>query len=383
MHEENNQNAIALTGAAMGATMGLDPMSDEFVPKSSSCLTNRKTSQLYFIVFYQAGIQEIFEWFKMAGAAGQRNILREIIIVGEGDGATHQLSELSPLNPVSPDETVIQERGLHKKSPTYNYGAPDPVFFKTPTKSPKKIPFHSRFCTPTKTTPVRSSPRKRINTSPSPLKFNESVISEMTISSKRLKRGHLINTRPELHLEKGLKALSHAQLVQLITDSAKYSSDVEQLINKLMPIPDLAPCEEQLSKLKHNIFKSFPRNVWGSRDSSFCFLRVRTHLEVFKKECLEMCHHFMDSQYWPAVFEFIFIAWKYTMELPDWDNVTHNKIKSLCMKQLASQCISALKKANLDKPALSEVIESMQEFASEPAIETCITFAKQLPIGSV
>ncbi|GFU45310.1 hypothetical protein NPIL_85571 [Nephila pilipes] len=35
MHEEKNQNAIALTGATMGATVGLDAMSNEFVPNSS------------------------------------------------------------------------------------------------------------------------------------------------------------------------------------------------------------------------------------------------------------------------------------------------------------------------------------------------------------
>ncbi|GFQ91296.1 uncharacterized protein TNCT_49461 [Trichonephila clavata] len=320
----------------------------------------------------------LIEIYNMAGAAGRRNILQEILIVGTGEGATVRFSELASRNPISPDETVIQQRGLHKKLPTYNYDAPDPVFFKTPTKSPKKVPFHLRFGTPPKTTPVRSSPRKRLNDSPCQLKFNESDISELTISCKRLKRRHLEIVKPGLVLSNGLKALSHAQLVQLITDAASLSPEVEQLINKLLPKPDLTPAEEKLSKLKHNIYKSFPRNVWGSRDSAFCFLRVRTHLEVFKKECLEMCHHFMDSQYWPAVFEFIFIAWKYTMELPDWESVSHNKIKSLCMKQLASQCISALKKANLDKLALCEVIERMQEFTSESAIETCITFAKQL-----
>ncbi|GFU62168.1 uncharacterized protein TNCV_2474021 [Trichonephila clavipes] len=313
------------------------------------------------------------ETYKMAGAAEPRNILREIVIVGEGADATLQLSELALRNPISPDETVIQQRGLHKKLPTYNYDAPDPVFFKTPTKSPKKVPFHLRFGTPPKTTPTRSSPRKRLNAS----QFNEPDVSEMTISCKGLKRRLLENVKPGLLLSNGLKALSHAQLVQLITDAANLSPEVEQLINKLLPKPDLTPAEEQLSKLKHNIYKSFPRNVWGSRDSTFCFLRVRTHLEVFK-ECLEMCHHFMNSQHWPTVFEFIFIAWKYTMELPDWESLTHNKIKSICMKQLASQCISALKKANLDKLALCEVIERMQEFTSESAIESCITFAKRL-----
>ncbi|GFU03067.1 hypothetical protein NPIL_423061 [Nephila pilipes] len=34
MHEGTNQNAIALTGAPIGATVGLDAMCDEFVLKS-------------------------------------------------------------------------------------------------------------------------------------------------------------------------------------------------------------------------------------------------------------------------------------------------------------------------------------------------------------
>ncbi|GFY49248.1 uncharacterized protein TNIN_361641 [Trichonephila inaurata madagascariensis] len=320
----------------------------------------------------------LIEIYKMSGAAEPRNILREILIVGAGEDAMLPLSELALRNPISPDETVIQQRGLHKKLPTYNYDAPDPVFFKTPTKSPKKVPFHLRCGTPPKTTPIRSSPRKRLNASPNQLKFNEPDVSEMTISCKRLKRRLLENVKPGLLLSNGLEALSHAQLVQLITDAANSSPEVEQLIYKLLPKPDLTPAEEQLIKLKHNIYKSFPRNVWGSRDSTYCFLRVRTQLEVFKKECLEMCDQFMNSQHWPTVFEFIFIAWKYTMELPDWESVSHNKIKSICMKQLASQCASALKKANLDKVALCEVIERMQEFTSESAIESCIAFAKRL-----
>lgn len=65
----------------------------------------------------------------------------------------------------------------------------------------------------------------------------------------------------------------------------------------------------------------------------------------------------MESHHWPAIFEYILLAWKFTLGLPDWNNATHNKIKSVCMKQLAAQCISAMKVAELDKPALTELIE--------------------------
>lgn len=65
----------------------------------------------------------------------------------------------------------------------------------------------------------------------------------------------------------------------------------------------------------------------------------------------------MESHHWPAIFEYILLGWHFTTGLPDWNNVAHNKIKSLCMKQLAAQCMSALKAAKMDKPALKELIE--------------------------
>ncbi|GBL74832.1 hypothetical protein AVEN_243681-1 [Araneus ventricosus] len=307
----------------------------------------------------------------MAGSAGRRNILRELGQLANGSGIHSPLQEASP---ISPDETVIQQRGLRRKSPTYNYDAPDPVFFKTPTKSPKK----SRFLTPTKTTPVRSSPRKRPNGTPDKMRFSEAGISEISLTSKCYKKSPLKNVKPGLQLEKGLKALSHNQLVELIADSINCNPEIEGVINKMLPVPDLAPAEERLHKLKQNVFRSYPRNVWGSQDSSFCFMRIKTHLEAFKKDCLEMCQLYMDSEHWPTAFEFIFAAWKYTSELPDWDYTYHNRIKSVCMKHLAAQCITALKKANLDKPALAEIIERMQEYASESAVKPCIAFAVKL-----
>ncbi|GIX94260.1 uncharacterized protein CDAR_562041 [Caerostris darwini] len=307
----------------------------------------------------------------MAGSAGRRNILRELGAFGHDNDRTHH--QIVEIIPVSPDEAVIHERGLHRKSPTYNYGTSDPIFFKTPTKSPKKSPAHARFLTPTKT-PARSSPRKRsTNATPDKLGF-----SDISLSCKRLKKGPFKNVKPNPILEKGLKAFSHEQLIQLIRGAVEFSPEVKQLITQLLPEPDLKPIEERLSKLKQNVYKSFPRNIWGSRESSFCFMRVKTHLEAFRKECSEICHHFMDSQHWPAVFEFIFIAWKYTLDLPHWDTSYHNKIKNNCMKYLAAQCVNALKKANLNKSALTEIIERMQEFSDEPTIKSCIDFAADM-----
>lgn len=298
----------------------------------------------------------------MAGGAGRRNILRELTSLGEG-GITIP-NTLLPLTPTSPDESLIQLRGYHRKSATYNYDATDPVFFKTPTKSPKKSTvLHS---TPTKITVIRSSPRKKLNLTPSKLKQNE---------AKMLK---LHNMNHVVNIEKNIKALSHAQLVQLINDVAKVSPCIKETLSSLVPVPDLKPIEERLHALQRNVLKSFPRNIWGNQDGSFCFLRVRAHLEAFKKECLEYCRQFMESQHWPSIFRFILIAWKIALDLPNWSTVAHNKIKSSCIRYLATQCLNAFKKSKIDEASLNEIIQRMEELGNDFEIKTCVTYARDL-----
>ncbi|KAG8196277.1 hypothetical protein JTE90_023832 [Oedothorax gibbosus] len=308
----------------------------------------------------------------MAGAAGRRNILREITALGDQAGGGNSQGASTP---TSPEEAVIRERGYHRKSATYTFDAPDPVFFKSPTKSPKRT-FHNRLLTPTKT-PVRSSPRKRVAT-PDNLQFNEEL-AEMSLSSKRPKKEVFQNVKPSTQFEKGLKALSHAQLVTLVSSAAQKSPEIMQVISDLVPaVPDLSPIEQRLYMLQRNIYRAFPRNLYGSQDGSFCYIRVRTHLEAFRKECLETCDQLMKSHHWPAIFEYIVMAWKFTDGLPNWESAIHNKIKSVCMKQLASHCISAMKAADLDKPALTELIERMQCCSKETPVITCVNFAKDL-----
>lgn len=65
----------------------------------------------------------------------------------------------------------------------------------------------------------------------------------------------------------------------------------------------------------------------------------------------------MDSQHWPSVFEYILIAWKLALGLPDWNTPAHNKIKSSCIKFLATQCVNAFKKSKIDETSLNEIIE--------------------------
>ncbi|XP_054708895.1 uncharacterized protein LOC129218602 [Uloborus diversus] len=313
----------------------------------------------------------------MAAAAGRRNILRELTSISDQGIRNNSENAIVTATPTSPEETVIQLRGHHKKSATYNYGAADPVFFKTPTKSPKKSSVMQRLYTPPKMSLVRSSPRKHATTL-----LNKDDASCST-SDKQTKLRRLQNFQPKVELEKTIKALSYSQLIDLIAGSAKVSPEIEKMFSSMLPWPDLAPVIEHLSTLQRNVFKSYPRNIWGSQDSSFCYLRVRTHLELFKKECLRLCNQFMESQHWPTFFEFVFVALKLSIKLPNWENVAHNKIKMTCLKYLVSHFVDALNKADLEHDALCEIAERIKEFADHPEVTTAISCAEDLLKKSV
>ncbi|XP_015928002.1 uncharacterized protein [Parasteatoda tepidariorum] len=313
----------------------------------------------------------------MAEAAGRRNILRDFCtLVERGVGSSFYNSNLPP-TPTSPEQNIIENRGLQKKPATYKYDAPDPVFFKTPTKSPKKASVFQRLSSPVKT-PVRSSPRKRLNMTPESIVLNEEGFAELTIAPKRVKREPLKNVKPSNNFEKSLKALSQSQLVELISDAMKSTPELSETLVKLVPEPDLTPVDARLSVLQRTVNKSLPRNVWGSQDSSFTFLRVRSHLEAYKKECLEYCDQFLESEHWPTFFEFVFIAWKYTLLLPQWSTVIHNRAKNVCLKQISTKCIKALNEANLDYEALAELINRMKPYEEEATVKNCISAAKSL-----
>ena len=63
----------------------------------------------------------------------------------------------------------------------------------------------------------------------------------------------------------------------------------------------------------------------------------------------------MHSEAWRAVIEYVVLAWKYVSDLPDWDNEDHNKSKRQCFKNLAAQCMTAIKKSAFEKEQYREI----------------------------
>lgn len=283
-------------------------------------------------------------------------------------------------NSTSPEEEVIRQRGRRKAAQiaAANMQALTPP--KTP-RSPRntRTPNKSNCVTPIKTLPTRTSPRKR-------LILGYDLPSEETVTQSRIKRLPNIcspskrarfqrSPEPIVSAEIAINALNQTQLVQLIHKIIERQPEIIEVINDIIPAVDIQPLESKLSYLQKNILKSIPRNVWSADKDVYCYRRVYTHLDLFKKECIEQCSHLINGHQWKAVMDYVLMAWKYVCKLPNWEDKSHNKIKEMCFKTLASQCMNALKKGNFDTEEMEIYKEKLNEMSSESSsILPCIRF---------
>ncbi|XP_023228701.1 tethering factor for nuclear proteasome sts1-like [Centruroides sculpturatus] len=278
-------------------------------------------------------------------------------------------------NSTSPEEEVIRQRGRRKAAQiaAANMQALTPP--KTP-KSPRntRTPSKLNSGTPVKALPTRTSPRKRLNLGHDVLSTEE-LYSQSR--SKRLanigspnKRARLQHSpKPVVSPEIAINALNQTQLVQLVHELIERQPDIIQVINDILPAVDIQPLEAKLSYLQKNILKSIPRNVWSADKDVYCYRRVCTHLDLFKKECIEQCSHLINGHQWKAVMDYVLMAWKYVCKLPNWEDKSHNKIKEMCFKTLASQCMNALKKGSFDSDELELYEENrIQLLEGKPGI---------------
>lgn len=313
----------------------------------------------------------------MAASAGRRNALREISSVMIS-GTVYNLPNVSfPPTPTSPEEEVIRQLGRKKALKDEDYDESVLRLLRTPVKTPKKPQSPRKYTSPGKRTPskygslpTRCSPRKRLNLGQDD--FDEtSAMADMSISSPQVKKLKL-DVSISGDLEKSLLALNHPQLVDLLAATARASPDARQVIETLVPRPDLKYLETRLSYLQKNVGKALPRNVWGSQNDSYCFLRVKLHIDAFVKECQEHSRRLVDSQQWSTVLEFTQMAWRYAKCLPDFEDVANNKLKTQCLKQLASNLVTVIRKTKQEKQVIEEIIERIKEMEPDILIDNCI-----------
>ncbi|CAH1796662.1 unnamed protein product [Owenia fusiformis] len=253
----------------------------------------------------------------------------------------------------SPDEEIIQRRSsrLGNKTPadvTQRLVFDDnEVVTDTPPKTPKMSPRKRLVLTPTKSNP--NSPAKCIACTP--------------------KRQRMIRKKRGIPLTTELSGLSKDQVVFLLGTIVSSHPELEEEVRDLLPAPDLRPLEENLRYLRKNIYKAIPDRKFGSmsRDSP-SFKRVKTHLETFKRTLTDQGKELLHAQQWEASIDYSLLAWKYVSELPDWDYESHKQIKIQCYKNMAAQCMSALKKSTLEKEyyhSIKPKIESASKIYAE------------------
>lgn len=280
----------------------------------------------------------------------------------------HNILVSLPLTPISPDEEVIRLRGRRRPAQPISKTIDEIQLTpkKSPMKSPRKLKSPQKL-TPPKTPlmPSRTSPRKRLNLQDFGSYAETTPLSPKKKGSPNSKRMRVYTPRKLTNIEGTLSTLSHRQLVDLVKSVMNQSPDIRKMIEEEIPVPDLNPLEEKLNTLQRNIYRSIPSTRWESNRDLFCYRRVSSHLESFKKECIEQGRKMILNKQWDTAIEYVLMAWRYAHCLPDWDTAIHNKGKAQCFKALGAVFFNAIKQIQLDKQELLEIVDRLKDLSEE------------------
>lgn len=145
--------------------------------------------------------------------------------------------------------------------------------------------------------------------------------------------------------------------MKISTPAAGTSASANRDVENIAPGPELIRLENKLKAFLKDITKAFPWSKFGSDRDAFCYRRVRGHLQVFKRECLEQCKNFIDFKQWKSAIDYIIIAWPYVDQMPRWDDPKHNKVNEQCYKKLTTHLSNSLKKGTFRKQELQNYID--------------------------
>ncbi|KAL3179797.1 hypothetical protein MRX96_037778 [Rhipicephalus microplus] len=274
-----------------------------------------------------------------------RSALREITrsAYGSPPSVGNMVHFSSPSPSTSPDEEVVRKRGRRIIPPGNQFALTPP---RTPTKRQQK-----RLLLPADISDaVNASPSKKL-VSP-------------------VKRLRLQSREAEAETEVALTALTRPQLIALLKDTMAHSAAAKQIIQELLPKPDLAHSMQKLEKLLHQIYRAFPQKHWGNSRDAFCFRRVQIPIETFKHKCLQRGQQLCQAEQWSSLLEYAQQAWNFVCKMPDWQDNSHNKAKLVCLRTLAAHCSTALKKVSLDQRQLQTLIARLKEMKND---SPCIT----------
>ncbi|XP_072900646.1 uncharacterized protein [Hemitrygon akajei] len=155
-----------------------------------------------------------------------------------------------------------------------------------------------------------------------------------------------LHFKPDGNLQVKLKDFLSSQLVQTLLH--QYPAIDDEDVKLVLPSLILKCAEKQLEIIKSNVFRSIPRWRLGSNRDAYCYHKAHNHLQVFKRTCLEQGKLLLQAGCWETSLNYTLIAWRYTSELPHWDNSFHNESTQQCFTLLAAQGTTALQRSSLE-----------------------------------
>eukprot|EP01080_Neovahlkampfia_damariscottae_P011790 gene11790-5127_t len=88
---------------------------------------------------------------------------------------------------------------------------------------------------------------------------------------------------------------------------------------------------------------AFPHSRFGSDRNHFCYKRVSSHIQIFKKALSEPLKLYKTAKQNEILRDYIAIAFPIVDDLPDFDDANDNKPKEQMIKTLTTNLKAALK----------------------------------------
>ncbi|XP_032888524.1 uncharacterized protein LOC116980433 [Amblyraja radiata] len=198
--------------------------------------------------------------------------------------------------------------------------------------------------------------------------------------------------KQRLHFKRGvdlevkLNHLLSSQLVQTFV-LHRYPAIDDEDRNLVLPSLILKFAQEQLALTKRSVYRSIPRWRLGSNRDAYCYRKAHNHLRIYKRTCLEQGKLLLQAELWETALNYILSAWRYTSELPQWDNSFHNECTQQCFAVLAVQCLTALQRSCLALEKYKQLrkrlrIAYTQNKLIKPCLEEMETMLVVLECGS-
>ncbi|XP_050416406.1 uncharacterized protein LOC126830157 [Patella vulgata] len=294
-----------------------------------------------------------------------RQPLREYLI-DTGD-LPNQWRPITPT--VTPDESIIRQRGRKSKSTTATRTSPRKSPRKSVTTDLTQLDdsvsspaVEKDTDTPGRTNSALRGVRKRLVLYQEDTSEDTDFLISYGSPAKKKKD---IKKNQVCELTDKLKALSQQQIIDVVLKIVGGDNQLKQEVLNSLPRPDVTPLIKNLEYLQRNIYKSLPNSRFGSGRDAFCYRRVKTHVMSFKTACVGQGKQLAEANSWNTALDYIEKAWEEVGNLPDWDDASHCKTKDSCYRSLAALTKQAIKACSLQKQEVEEFKEWLLEVSVE------------------